>query len=180
VRVEGPLTIRPEQPADFPAIDAVIVDAFGPEHGPAVTHLVERIRASEDYIPAFALVAEHDDAVVAHVLLSWVGIESDLRDRILNLTPMSVRSDCQRLGVGTQLIDAVLRRAEDAGEPVVMVQGVPAYYPRFGFERATPLGFGVPYEGILDAAFMVKRLPGFSAGLAGRVIYPAAFDHLPH
>ena len=31
---------------------------------------------------------------------------------------------------------------------------------------------------IPDDAFMVKRLPGYSPDLAGRIVYPAAFDAL--
>jgi putative acetyltransferase len=58
-----------------------------------------------------------------------------------------------------------------------MVQGHPSYYPRFGFERASALGFIAPYP-MLDDAFMVKRLPGYSPDLAGRIVYPPAFDAL--
>jgi putative acetyltransferase len=111
-------------------------------------------------------------------MLSWIGLESRSRDKILNLTPMSVRPDRQRRGVGSRLIHAVLGLAEDAGEPAVMVEGIPDYYPRFGFERASALGFVAAYPTIPDAAFMVKRLPTYSADLAGRVQYPAAFDAL--
>ena len=125
-----------------------------------------------------ALVAEDASGVIGHVMLSWVGLESRLRDRILDLTPMSVRPDRQRSGVGARLICAVLGRAEDAGEPAVMVEGIPAYYPRFGFERASPLGFTAPHPKIPDAAFMVKRLPGYDPELAGRIVYPTAFDAL--
>jgi hypothetical protein len=35
-----------------------------------------------------------------------------------------------------------------------------------------------PYPKILDEAFMVKRLPGYNPDLAGRIVYPAAFDAL--
>jgi hypothetical protein len=31
---------------------------------------------------------------------------------------------------------------------------------------------------IPDDAFMVKRLPGYSPDLAGRIVYPAAFEAL--
>ena len=91
---------------------------------------------------------------------------------------MSVRPDRQRMGVGTRLIREALARAEAAGEPAVMVEGVAAYYPRFGFERASALGFTAPHPKIPDEAFMVKRLPGYSSDLAGRIVYPAAFDAL--
>ncbi|HEY2778066.1 MAG TPA: N-acetyltransferase [Gaiellaceae bacterium] len=171
------VVIRPEREADHPAIADVVRGAFV-RHPDEVALLVERIRASEHFIPELALVAEDSSGVVAHVMLSWVGIEGGSRPRILNLSPMSVRPDRQRVGVGTRLIRDALGRAEDAGEPAVMVEGIPGYYPRFGFEQATELGFIPPNAEIPPAAFMVKRLPGFSPDLAGRIVYPAAFAAL--
>ena len=113
-------------------------------------------------------------------MLSFVPIEGGSRPKLLVLTPMSVRPDRQRIGVGSRLIRDLLGRAEAAGEPAVLVEGIPAYYPRFGFERASPLGFVAPHASIPDDAFMVKRLPGFAAELAGNVVYPEAFDHLAY
>ncbi len=127
-----------------------------------------------------ALVAEDDSGLVGHVMLSWVGLVGAASDRILMLTPMSVRPDRQRRGVGTALIEDVLARAERLGEPAVMVVGVPAYYPRFGFERASALGFTPPHDGIPEAAFMVTRLPGYTSELVGRVVNPPAYDALDH
>jgi putative acetyltransferase len=169
--------IRPERDADHAAIAEVIRAAFV-RHPDEVASFAERIRASEQFIPELALVAEDSSGVIAHVMLSWVGVEGASRTRILNLTPMSVRPDRQRIGVGSRLIRFALGRAEEAGEPAVIVEGVPAYYPRFGFERATPLGFLPAHPKIPDDAFMVKRLPGYTPDLAGRIVYPASFDVL--
>jgi putative acetyltransferase len=171
------IVIRPEREADQPAIAAVVRAAFV-RHPDQVAAFVERIRASEHYVPELALVAEDSSGVIGHVMLSWVGLEGGSRPRILNLTPMSVRPDRQRIGVGTRLIRSVLDRAVAAGEPAVTVEGIPAYYPRFGFERASALGFVPANPGIPDEAFMVKRLPGYTPDLAGRIVYPAAFDAL--
>jgi putative acetyltransferase len=173
--LSGP-RIRRERPEDFPGIRVVVVDAFGPKHGPEVAALVDRIRTSEHYVPALALLAEDESGVVGHVMLSWAGLEGGTRDRILMLSPMSVRTDRQRRGVGTRLIESVLVRADAMGEPAVALEGVPAYYPRFGFERASALGFEPPREGIPDEAFMLKRLSAYDPGLAGRIVYPSAFD----
>jgi putative acetyltransferase len=171
------VVIRPERDADHPVIAEVVSAAFV-GHPDEVVSFVERIRASEQFIPELALVAEDSSGVIAHVMLSWVGVEGGSRTKILNLTPMSVRPDRQRMGVGARLIRDALGRAEEAGEPAVMVEGVAAYYPRFGFEQASALGFISPHPTIPDDAFMVKRLAGYSPGLAGRIIYPAAFDAL--
>ena len=59
-----------------------------------------------------------------------------------------------------------------------MVEGIPAYYPRFGFERGSALGFISPHPKVPDDAFMVKRLRGYRPDLAGRIVYPAAFEAL--
>jgi predicted N-acetyltransferase YhbS len=77
----------------------------------------------------------------------------------------------------------VLALADEAGEPASVVEGVPAYYLRCGFERASTLGFRPPHDGIPDAAFMVKRLAAWDPAVAGRVVYPPAFQVLdaePH
>ena len=170
------VVIRPERDADHRAIAEVVRAAFV-EHPDEVASCVERIRASEEFVPELALVAEDSSGVIAHVMLSWAGVEGGSRTRILNLTPMSVRPDRQRIGVGTRLIWDALGRVEAAGEPAVVVQGHPTYYPRFGFERASALGFIAPHP-MLDEAFMVKRLRGYSPDLAGRIVYPASFDAL--
>jgi putative acetyltransferase len=173
----GGLVIRPEREADFPVIADVVRAAFAGQPD-EVAALVERIRASDGFVPELALVAEDPSGVIAHVMLSWVGVEGGSRPRILNLTPMSVRPDRQRAGVGTRLVRDALGRAEAGGEPAVMVEGIPGYYPRFGFEAAMPLGFTSPDPTIPDEAFLVKRLAGYDPRLAGRIVYPAAFDAL--
>ena len=172
------LNLRSEQALDHDAIAAVVVDAFNPQHGPEVAALVERIRASEHYVPELALVAEDESGIVGHVMLSWVGLEGGTRDRILCLSPLAVRPDRQRTGVGGRLVEAVLERAEQAGEPAVFLEGIPDYYPRFGFELASSLGFLPPKEGIPDAAFLIRRLTAYDPAIAGRVVYPEAFDGL--
>jgi putative acetyltransferase len=172
--VAAGLVIRPEREADHPAIADLVRAAFVGQPDD-VAAFVERIRASEHFIPELALVAEDASGVVAHVMLSWVGIVGGSRPRILNLTPVSVRPDSQRRGVGTRLIRDALGRAEAAREPAVLVEGIPGYYPRFGFEPAIPLGFISPDPTIPAEAFMIKRLPGYTPDLAGRIVYPAAF-----
>jgi putative acetyltransferase len=175
--VADAVVIRAEREADHPAIAQVVRAAFAGQ-ADQVASFVERIRASERFIPELALVAEDSSGVIAHLMLSWVGVEGGSRRRILNLTPVSVRPDRQRIGVGTRLVREALGRAERAGEPAVMVEGIATYYPRFGFERASTLGFTSPHPKIPDEAFMVKRLPGYRSDLAGRIVYPAEFDAL--
>jgi putative acetyltransferase len=174
--------VRPERPDDRDAVAAVVLDAFRAQ-GPAVVAFVDALRRSQGYVPELALVAVDDSGVVGYVMLSWVPLEASARDRILNLTPLAVRFDRQRAGVGSRLVASALELADEAGEPAVVVEGVAEYYPRFGFERASALGFRPPHDRIPDAAFMVKRLAAWDPAVAGRVVYPPAFDVLdaePH
>ena len=169
--------IRPEQPGDAAAIREVIRAAFR-GHGEQVAEFAERIRASENAVPELALVTVDESGVVAHVMLSYVGLVGGPRDRVLVLTPMSVRPDRQRQGIGRALVEEVLRRADATGEPVVLVEGIPAYYPRFGFEPARELGFEKPNASIPDEAFMARKLSGYDPSVRGSVVYPAAYDAL--
>ena len=89
-RLADGVVIRPERDADHAAIAEVVRAAFV-GHPDEVAAFVERIRASEQFVPELALVAEDSSGVIAHVMLSWVGVEGGARPRILNLTPMSVR-----------------------------------------------------------------------------------------
>ena len=166
--------IRRERREDEAEISRVIDAAFDDRDTSA---FAEQIRASPGYVPELAFVTEEEGEIVAHTMLSRVQLEGPDVD-VLILTPMSVRPDRQRMGVGARLIRDALGRAEEAGEPAVMVEGIAAYYPRFGFERASALGFISPHPKIPDDAFMVKRLPGYSPDLAGRIVYPPAFDAL--
>ncbi len=63
-------------------------------------------------------------------------------------------------------------------DAAAIAEVVAAYCPRFGFERASALNFVSPNPNIPDEALMVKRLRGYRPDLAGRIVYPAAFEAL--
>ena len=170
------MNIRPERPADHDEIAAVVGAAF--PHHPEVVAFVDAIRASPEYVPELALVAEDESGIVAHVMLSWAGLEGDGLDRLLVLTPMSVRPDRQRQGVGSALIREVLARADAAGAPAVLLEGIPGYYPRFGFEPAAEHGLEKPLASIPDEAFMVRKLSAYSDAVRGKIVYPAFYAAL--
>jgi putative acetyltransferase len=136
--------------------------------------MVEAIRASDGFVPELSLVAELDGAIVAHVLLSYVGLEGSSR-RVLELGPMSVAPEHQRRGIGSALIREALRLAETRREPVVIVLGHPTYYPRFGFRPASELGITPPDPELPDAVFMAVPLTSYDETVRGRVVWPPAF-----
>ncbi len=166
--------IRPEAPDDFDAIHALVAAAFGQGNE---AELVRRLRASDVYLPELALVAEVDGVVTGHVLISYVTLLNDDEEfRVLSLAPLAVTPERQGQGIGGALVEAGLKIADERGEPLVVLLGHPAYYPRFGFEIASGHGIEPPYDGVADAAFMVGRLSAYDERYRGRIVYPPAFD----
>jgi putative acetyltransferase len=170
--------IRPETPEDAAAIAALQLAAFD---DPQIPPLIEAIRRSPGWIPELALVAEDDDRIRGHIILSGTALVSAAGDElpILMLSPLGVAPDVQNRGIGTALTRAALEIADATRpEPLTIVQGHPDYYPRFGFVRGREVGVLPPHHlGSIDRAWMVRRRPG-AAAITGRVVYPAAFVEL--
>jgi putative acetyltransferase len=167
------MIVRPETPSDFEAIDELLTSAFGQADE---SQLVRLLRASDNYVPELALVAEENDQVVGHVMFSYVTLKNDEEFRVLSLAPMAVTPGRQRRGIGGALVEAGLERADDRRESLVILVGHPTYYPRFGFEPASRYGIEPPSADFPEAAFMVRRLSQYSERHRGRVVYPPAFD----
>ncbi|HWL45903.1 MAG TPA: N-acetyltransferase [Ilumatobacter sp.] len=172
------VTIRAEQPHEAAAIEAVVTAAFG-DTG-EVARMVAGIRASDLYRPHLALVADHpSDGVVGFVMVSGATVRSADGDApIAMLSPLGVAPTCQRAGIGGALVRAALTRADVDGDPFVVLEGSPAYYPRFGFEPAAPHGIRIhlpdwaPPEAA-QVAFLTRHDPT-ATWWRGEVVYPPA------
>jgi putative acetyltransferase len=57
----------------------------------------------------------------------------------------------------------------------VLLLGHPGYYPRFGFERAAPLGILPPRDFGDGDAWMLIRLSAWDPLIQGTVEFPPAF-----
>ena len=166
------VTIRAERPEDASRIRHVNELAFGQ---PAEADLVDKLRhACAD---ALSLVAD-DGVIVGHILFTPVVVEGSGRRVVgMGLAPMAVLPARQRQGIGSKLVNAGLEILRHRGCPFVVVVGHPEYYPRFGFEPASMQGLESEWEGIPDAAFMVKVLNANAcAGVSGVARYVAEFN----
>jgi putative acetyltransferase len=179
-REQDYLVIRPEKPTDHDAIRRLVAAAFASE---VQSQLVDRIRASPEYVPDMALVAEADGEIVGHVMISYATIRNDHGDRQISmLSPLAVLPALQRRGVGSALVRASLAFAEARGEPIVILEGSPTYYGRLGFEHAAEHGIEIHLpDWAPPEAAQVTRLANFDANdpmLRGTVVYQPAFDDL--
>jgi putative acetyltransferase len=174
------LVIRPESTEDHDAIRRLVAAAFASE---VQAQLVDRIRASPEYVPDMALVAEAGDEIAGQVMISHAIIRNADSDRRIGmLSPLAVLPEFQGRGVGSALVRASLAVADARGEPIVILEGSPTYYGRFGFEHAIEYGIEIHLpEWAPPEAAQVMRLTAFDpddATLRGAVVYPAAFDGL--
>jgi putative acetyltransferase len=87
-----------------------------------------------------------------------------------------VQPAVQRRGVGSALVPAGLAAADALGERLVVLEGSPAYYPRFGFRDCRTLGIQIdlPDWAPRDAG-RAYPLSAYDDALRGRLRYPPAF-----
>ncbi len=168
------LSVRPEAPNDYDAIHSLVTAAFGREDE---AKLVRLLRAdAHAYIPELALVAEEDGELIGHIMLTNATLHGEKDWHVLALGPLAVMPERQRTGAGIALTEAALTLADARGDPLVVLLGHPAYYPRFGFESARGRGIEPPSEEMTDAAFMVRLLSNYEERYQGRFEYAPAFD----
>jgi putative acetyltransferase len=167
----GGVIIREQRDTDDDAVRDVLTQAFG---APKVAELAAQLRTRPDR--GAGLVADIGGELVGHVQLStsWVDAPVQLVE-VLVLSPLGVRPDHQRQGLGSALVGHALQHAELLGAPLVFLEGDPRYYSRLGFERASDHGFSRPSVRIPDPAFQVVVLPGWTAAMSGALVYNDTF-----
>lgn len=168
------MNIRPIEPADFDAVDAVHHAAFA---STAFGHqgeadLVRTIHADGDAL--VSLVAEADGKIVGHALFSRMEVEAD--GAALNgvgLAPVGVLPDLHGKGVGSALIWRGIEMLRALDIQISFVLGHPDYYPRFGYSAETAHPFASPFAGPHFMALLLDK--GVPLPENGRARYAPAF-----
>ena len=166
------ITVRPETAEDTRAIDVVHISAFG---GEAEANLVSVLRDSAGYNRELSLVAELGGRIVGHILLTRVPLRKHGEEKnVLALGPMSVVPSQSHRGIGSELIQAAIRLAQEKGYGAIVVLGHPEYYKRFGFSNAKDFQVSCNLPAPEDALTIMEIVEGNLAG-GGYVEYPEAF-----
>jgi putative acetyltransferase len=164
---------RVQLPGEEQAVREVVTRAFGER---SVADLVDGLRASPDWIPGLSLVATVDDAVVGYIAFTRGLLDAprELVD-VLVLSPVGVVPELQGRGVGSALIRHGLDVVRRRDEPLVFLEGSPAYYSRFGFTAGGAAGFRRPSLRIPEPAFQVLFLPRYQPWMTGTLVYSRVF-----
>jgi putative acetyltransferase len=160
--------VRAETPADYDDIRRINDEAFA---GTLEAKLVAAMRESDRFVPELSLVAVSEGQTLGHVISSYVDLVPGTR-RVLQVGPLAVLPSHQRSGIGSALMQETIRVAEERGEPLLLIEGSPKYYGRFGFTRADEVGIEPPPEAHGPQYFMIRPLTAYDAGFRGRAVYP--------
>ncbi|MER7789906.1 N-acetyltransferase [Streptomyces sp. NPDC097640] len=169
MRTHNQWITRAETEADIPAVRGIVLAAFDT---PYEADLVDALRDDVSWIEGLSVVSVGaNGSPVGHALLTRCHIDDT---PALCLAPVSVLPEHQKTGAGSAAIRAALGAARELGEYYVTVLGHPAYYPRFGFGRASAHGIGVTLD-VPDEAMMALTLDATRPLPSGTVRYAAPF-----
>ena len=166
------MTIRPAQPVDAAGILAVVKDAFSDQTRDADEEL-DIVRGTWSARPGNAgieLVADAAGTVVGH-LQAAPGLLDGRASAVAGVAPVCVAPAHQRKGTGRALVGALVHAAEGRHWPLLVLLGDPAFYGRFGFEPAGPLGLSYPPVGADNPHFQARRLAGYTTAFRGEFSY---------
>jgi predicted N-acetyltransferase YhbS len=169
------MIIRTETEKDFDEVYKLNYLAFGNREDES--KLVERIRKSDEYVPELSIIAEMDNEIVGHLLLSKAVVEDHENVfTVIVLAPIAVKPNRQKQGIGSRLIEEGIRRCKTLGYGIILLIGHPSYYPRLGFQPARKYGLELKQFEVPDEVFMVYEVvEGKLKEIKGELKYPKAF-----
>jgi len=162
------ITIRNERPGDYDEVLRLTYLAFltldYPGRGRVGEHyLIHLLKDSVHVIPELCFVAERSGEFVGHILYTKSkfkrldGLEVDA----VTFGPLSVLPKYHRQGIGKALVQLSLEKAREMGFGAVLIIGVPDYYPKLGFKRASEYGLTLADGSTIDAFMAYELVPGY-------------------
>ena len=173
------INVREEQQTDYDAVFELIEKAF--EKSTLSDHreqfLVQRLRKSIAFVPELSMVAEIENKIVGHILLTKLKIKNrqDEFDS-LALAPVSVLPEYQGKGIGGMLIQEAHKRASQLGHKSIVLLGHERYYPKFGYKQADNFGIELPFDVPKENCMVIELTENGLKGVNGTVEYPKEFN----
>ena len=160
------------RPEDESSILQVVSDAFSDATRDPSEELaiVRATWAAKDAGELLELLADDNGTVVAHALAAPGRIDG-APTSVAGVAPVCVATPHQQRGVGTALMQSLVQMATSRRWPLLVLLGEPAYYVRFGFEPAAPLGLTYAPAGADSPHFQARRLESYDASLRGTFSY---------
>ena len=153
----------------------VFTEHESPEEGKIVGALVEEIRSKPFYLPPLELIALSDEQeVIGYAMFSRFHLEGKYQDDLLLLSPVAVKTSCQRQHISKDLLEYGFEKAREMGFSAVLVEGNPANYRSRGFITAAHQGI-LPGKSVhlphIDCLMVKELRPGALETIQGTVEY---------
>lgn len=150
-----PFLLRPQTPADLPAIKQLHATVFGPGRFARTAY---RVRENGALEPDLCLAISIDERLAGAIHFAPVTIGG--RHGALLLGPLAIAPDHVNQGWGLKLILEGLARGKALGYSAVVLVGDLPYYARAGFERLMPGRFWLPGPADPSRLLGVSLQPG--------------------
>jgi len=103
------------------------------------------------------LVAEIDNEIVGHILLTKIKIRNDQNQyNSLALAPVSVLPKHQKKRIGGKLIIESHTIALKLGYNSIILLGHQVYYPKFGYKQAQKFGIKLPFKVLKENCMAIE------------------------
>ena len=172
------ISLRQETSRDYPAVAEAIKAAYKDvgysNHREQL--MVERLRNSDAFIPQLSLVAEADQELVGHIMLTKILIHNQKESLTsLALAPLSIIPEFQEKGIGSRLVIEGHRLAKELGYQSIIVLGHAKYYPRFGYEPMEKYGLELPFPVREENCMVIALTENGLSGVTGKIEYAPEF-----
>ncbi len=174
------ITIRPECPEDFYAVELLTREAFWGYFNPTCNehYLAHLLRNSSAFVPELDVVAEQDGKRIGNVMYSKATVTDAIGmvHPVLTFGPLSVLPEYWSCGIGSALMKHSIIKAKKLGYPAIVFHGHPDYYPRFGFQSAEVFGITNESGENYDALMAMELIPGALSGIHGCFAEDSVFN----
>jgi putative acetyltransferase len=160
--------IREAQESDLEEVFNLIYSAFGDK---SESNLVRQLILDDDLL--FNLIFENSDTIIGNVVVSKITMEPNEGLLCGGVAPLSVLPENQSSGIGSQLMEAAIKKSKEMNINALFLLGDPNYYKRFGF-TISDLQSDYNAEHFQELAITKECL----VNVKSKVIYANAFKSL--
>ena len=180
--MDSNITIRPERPGDYRAVEHLIRESFWNVYRPGCLehYVMHCLRDDPAFVRELDFVMEQDGVLIGQNMFMHAVIQKDGGGElpIMTMGPICIAPAYKRQGYGKILLDYSLEQAAALGCGALCFEGNIDFYGKSGFTFAS--NFGIRYHGLpadADASFFLcKELrPGYLNGITGEYAPPVGY-----